>query len=606
MKKSGPLKAIFDPPIRYGSRGITAQIGEPPPFGVTINQDPDQNDPTASLPILFQVEFAEAVTGFTASDVTLTGTAGASNANATVVNSGDDIHYTVEVNGPLVGGTVIATIGAGTVASIATTAPNAASTSTDNTVTWVDPLPWFGDSAPGVGPTISPTFTGQSMILAISCITRLNAEESQGIHATVDGYSGNNDATNTAFDGFGGSSAGAPLLGVEFGTRSRMSMRQDWLNMLAGDEYELILNAADHAASTAFYQIGYPWKVKQVKTAASATTSLSVTLDAAVTDENSIVIVAIACLSANSVTVGPTGFTVDGTTDEPTQRTSRVSAYRSIGTDQTGQTTYTATLNSTTGGGAIMAIEVTPTDSLDTALSTAIRAQSGLLAYYPMHHTLGTVERNWGGSLGDLLSRSNFTIANTAGQDGRKYDLHASGVQPATMADNTQYTPNGNGGLTIGCLIRMTSLAAISTIASKNTDAANFTKEWEIYVDTDGSLFAHTNQGSSRPPATARGRRTAASTIATSTWYLVIIRFGNGANDFPTIRINGSNHTGTTSGSTAAAGATGATPTVGATYQGSTTRAFQGAIGHFFTVTTDISDSDCSVIEAAAQADGWF
>lgn len=32
MKRSGPLKAIFDPPIQYGSRGITAQIGQPRRF----------------------------------------------------------------------------------------------------------------------------------------------------------------------------------------------------------------------------------------------------------------------------------------------------------------------------------------------------------------------------------------------------------------------------------------------------------------------------------------------------------------------------------------------------------------------------------------------
>ncbi len=40
---------------------------------VTINQSSGQADPTALSPIVFDVEFSEAVTGFTASDVSFTG-----------------------------------------------------------------------------------------------------------------------------------------------------------------------------------------------------------------------------------------------------------------------------------------------------------------------------------------------------------------------------------------------------------------------------------------------------------------------------------------------------------------------------------------------------
>ena len=43
---------------------------------VTINQAAAQADPTNASPIIFTVVFSEAVTGFTAGDVTLGGTAG--------------------------------------------------------------------------------------------------------------------------------------------------------------------------------------------------------------------------------------------------------------------------------------------------------------------------------------------------------------------------------------------------------------------------------------------------------------------------------------------------------------------------------------------------
>jgi hypothetical protein len=56
-----------------------------------------------------------------------------------VVNSGDDIHFTVNVTGMSTGGTVIATIAAGVCTSIATAVGNRASTSTDNQVTWLAP-----------------------------------------------------------------------------------------------------------------------------------------------------------------------------------------------------------------------------------------------------------------------------------------------------------------------------------------------------------------------------------------------------------------------------------------------------------------------------------
>ena len=98
---------------------------------VTINQAVGQADPTNSSPINFTVVFSEVVTNFATGDVTLTGTAGAT----TAIVSGSGTTYNVAVSGMSMNGTVIADIGAGAATDAAGNG-NAASTSTDNTVTY--------------------------------------------------------------------------------------------------------------------------------------------------------------------------------------------------------------------------------------------------------------------------------------------------------------------------------------------------------------------------------------------------------------------------------------------------------------------------------------
>ena len=60
---------------------------------VTINQAATQSDPTNGSPINFRVVFSEPVTGFTGSDVTLSGSAGATTATV----SGSGTTYNVAV-----------------------------------------------------------------------------------------------------------------------------------------------------------------------------------------------------------------------------------------------------------------------------------------------------------------------------------------------------------------------------------------------------------------------------------------------------------------------------------------------------------------------------
>ncbi len=106
------------------------------PPTVTINQaPPPQTDPTSVSPIMFDVVFSEPVTGFTNAGVVLSGTAGAT----TAVVEGNGATYTVAVSGMSQDGLVIADVAAGAGEDAAGNL-SAASTSTDNTVTFVVPV----------------------------------------------------------------------------------------------------------------------------------------------------------------------------------------------------------------------------------------------------------------------------------------------------------------------------------------------------------------------------------------------------------------------------------------------------------------------------------
>ena len=111
------------------------------PPSVTIDQAVVQADPTNASPIVFTVTFASPVSGFTGADVALGGTAG---GPMVAIVSGAGPVFIVSVTGMAGFGTVTATIPAGA-ATDAAGNPSTASTSTDNTVTFVP-----GDPNPGV------------------------------------------------------------------------------------------------------------------------------------------------------------------------------------------------------------------------------------------------------------------------------------------------------------------------------------------------------------------------------------------------------------------------------------------------------------------------
>jgi VCBS repeat-containing protein len=105
---------------------------------VTIDQASGQADPTNASPILFTVVFSEVIVGFTAEDVSLAGSTVGGTLTASV--SGTETTYTVSVTGMDGTGTVVASVVAGAASDAAGNA-SAASTSTDNTVTFDNVAP---------------------------------------------------------------------------------------------------------------------------------------------------------------------------------------------------------------------------------------------------------------------------------------------------------------------------------------------------------------------------------------------------------------------------------------------------------------------------------
>ncbi len=106
---------------------------------VTINQAVGQDDPATSEPINFTVVFNQAVADFVTGDVIIAGSApGTKTATVTAVDD-KKMAYNVAVSGMTGSGTVIARIAVG-VAHNSDGDANLASTSTDNTVSYVAPV----------------------------------------------------------------------------------------------------------------------------------------------------------------------------------------------------------------------------------------------------------------------------------------------------------------------------------------------------------------------------------------------------------------------------------------------------------------------------------
>ncbi|HEV8654932.1 MAG TPA: Ig-like domain-containing protein, partial [Candidatus Limnocylindria bacterium] len=117
----------------WTSNPVTVTVAnDTTPPTVSINQAAAQVDPTGASPITFTAVFSEAVSGFSASDVIIGGTAGG--GKTTTVGGGPST-YSVAVSGMTTSGTVTASIAAGAAQDAAGNA-STASTSTDNSVSF--------------------------------------------------------------------------------------------------------------------------------------------------------------------------------------------------------------------------------------------------------------------------------------------------------------------------------------------------------------------------------------------------------------------------------------------------------------------------------------
>lgn len=111
------------------------------PPAITINQAVGQADPAEDVSsILFTVVFSERVTGFVSGDVSISGSAGATAVVVSETAPMNGTTYQVEVGGMMANGSVIVSIGAGIAVDTANN-PNTASTSTDNTVDYINNNP---------------------------------------------------------------------------------------------------------------------------------------------------------------------------------------------------------------------------------------------------------------------------------------------------------------------------------------------------------------------------------------------------------------------------------------------------------------------------------
>jgi Bacterial Ig-like domain/FG-GAP-like repeat/Beta-propeller repeat len=145
---NGSIDAFFNyrnPGVKNGS---TVWLNAP--LTVKINQTENQSDPAHDWPIHFTVDFSRPVTDFSAQDVTLSGTAGATMATVTLIGV-DGTTYDVAVSGMTGSGTVIASIAQGA-AHDSTGNPNEISTSNDNSVNFnVVGTPSFKLTGPASG-----------------------------------------------------------------------------------------------------------------------------------------------------------------------------------------------------------------------------------------------------------------------------------------------------------------------------------------------------------------------------------------------------------------------------------------------------------------------
>lgn len=126
------------------------------PF-VVITKKSGQADPAFSVPVFFFVSFSDEVTGFDASDIIVSGTAGAKTAKVTLIKAGD---YEVEVSDATMDGTIVIDIAAGAAFDLAGNGSDAATIFFNSiTVDLINDAPVITGPAAPVAATEDKAFT---------------------------------------------------------------------------------------------------------------------------------------------------------------------------------------------------------------------------------------------------------------------------------------------------------------------------------------------------------------------------------------------------------------------------------------------------------------
>jgi hypothetical protein len=124
---------VDDASPRQDTAIVNITVTDGPP-SVTLEQAASQQDPTISGPILFNVEFSDVVTGFSADDVSFAGSTAPGVLTADVTGSGSS--YVISVSGMTGSGIVRASVLAGAASDTGQINPSLASTSNDNEVVY--------------------------------------------------------------------------------------------------------------------------------------------------------------------------------------------------------------------------------------------------------------------------------------------------------------------------------------------------------------------------------------------------------------------------------------------------------------------------------------
>jgi len=672
--------------IKVSDGGIGGIVDEL--LTVTINQKAGQLDPGSGEPILFEAIFSEEVVGFSGTDVTLSGTAGATVA---ALSSLDDITFTVGVSGMTSNGTVIASIDAAVCTGVGSGLPNEASSSTDNTVTYIEAgtglvwgiVPSAADfawtsvcwspelsmfaavaatdgatqramtSPDGIGWTIrtTPNFSftaiAWSPSLGLFCAVA-NSGTTQQAMTSPDGITWTIRTTNQDRNWAG--IAWSPSLGMfaavaNLGTGNRVMTSTNgtswtaraasndtlaWNDVCWSPDLGMFVAVADGAGSTVMTSTnGTSWTGR---TAAgtfnwnSVCWSPELGLFAAVADTG---------VSAQVMT-SPDGINWTGRTTSGTSREwnsicwapevglfvavadSNATAYQ-VMTSPDGLTwtlgnaalpnlwndvcyspeliRFVAVGRSGTGT-RVMISPTAPVPELDGALPEAIFALNAL-SYWPL------VDGNLNdyGTLNQYLTAAG-SFTTVAGPDGmypKKADASVSSHY--SVPDNTAYEPQTSGGLTVVFLMlpNDTSSTAFQWPVSKYTGATNG-RSWYVGAQNDNGLIMAATSTSGGSLARARSV-IGAFGQSSSAWRFVAVRFSSSSTGYPAVSVEGSNFTGTTSGSgTAQADGTGI---VSLFAQGNTGGLFTGALGHVAIFAGQLSDGDLATLEAASALDGW-